>query len=273
MGPRPRCTRRRGACSAAVSDPYDVIAPFYDLVTAGDDADVALYAAFARRMDAPVLDLGTGSGRVAVPLAAEGHDVTGVDTSAVMLARARARADAAGVRLRLEHADLCGYRLDERFGLIVCAADSFLHLTEPARQIAALRLAGSHLAPGGRLVLDLPAPGAEGWTDWAPGIRPLDLVWSGTGPGGRPLQYFSTFTIDPATQTRRVTHIFDEIGDDGAVYRRTAAFALRFIFPGELPLLAGAAGLRVEAVYGGYDLEPFDAGSQRMVVVLMVDAG
>jgi SAM-dependent methyltransferase len=250
-----------------VTDPYDVLAPYYDLISAGDGTDVPLYAGLARRSAAPVLELGVGTGRVAVALAREGLTVYGVDASEAMLARARAKAAAAGVTLRLERADLCAYRFVERFGLIVCAADSFLHLCTAERQIAALRLAGSHLAPGGALVLDLPAF-AGGWWEWEPGVRPLELVWSGTGPNGRPVQYFTTFTADPADQRRHVTHIVDEIGANGLVRRVTADFDLRFIFPAELPLLVAAAGLHLDAVYGGYDLEPFDTDAQRMIAVI-----
>ena len=248
-------------------DPYDAIAPFYDCI-AGGDADVGLYAGLARRLDAPVLELAVGTGRGAVPLARMGLGVYGVDTSGAMLARARARAATAGVTLRLERADLCGYRFAARFGLVYCALDSFLHLCEPERQRAALRLAGDHLAADGRLVLDLPALTGGHWSEWEPGVRPLELVWSGRGPAGGALQHFVTFTADAATQRRRLTHIFDEIDDAGGVRRTVVSYDLRFIFPGELALLVEAAGLRLDAVYGGHDLEPFAAGCGRMIAVI-----
>jgi SAM-dependent methyltransferase len=251
-----------------VTAPYDALAPFYDLIAPGEDADVALYEAFARRLGGPVLELGVGTGRVAVALARAGLRVTGVDASEAMLARARDRAAAAGVTLTLVRAGLCDYRFDERFGLVFCAADTFLHLCEPAEQVAALRCAGAHLAPGGRVVLDLPSPTAEGWGDWEPGVRPLVLAWSGLGPTGGLLQHFVTFTADAARQRRRMTHILDETDATGRVRRTCVSFDLRFIFPGELPLLAAAAGLRLEALYGGHDLEPFVAGCARMIAVI-----
>lgn len=248
-----------------------MIARYYDLLVGDYDADIDLYAGFARRLDAPVLELAVGSGRVAVPLAAMGVTVYGIDVSAVMLSRARARAAAAGVSVKLEQADLCDYRFDARFGLIYCAIDGFLHLCEAAQQIAALRLAGAHLAADGRLVLDLPALIAGHWAEWEPGVRPLELVWSGTGPAGGHLQHLQTFTADQATQRRHVTHLFDETGDDGVVHRTAVGYDLRFIFPGEIPLLAAAAGLRLDALYGGYDLEPFTDSSERMIAVIGSD--
>ena len=257
------CSRSR----TLVNDPYDALARFYDVVVPDEGADTEMYAAFARRLDGPVLELGVGTGRVAVPLARMGLTVWGIDVSSAMLERAREKAAAAGAGLQLEQVDLRAYRLAERFGLIYCAADSFLHLCEPEHQIAALRSAGAHLAPGGLLVLDLPAL-AGTWADWEPGARPLELLWSGPGPAGGALQHFSTFTADPARQQRHVTHIFDETDTEGIVRRTLISFTLRFIFPGELALLVAAAGLRLDALYGGYELEPFDSGSERMIAAI-----
>jgi SAM-dependent methyltransferase len=262
------------ACSStevsAIADPYDRIARYYDWAAGDEDADVFFYTEMARRIAAPVLELGVGTGRVAVPLARAGCPVYGVDTSAAMLDVARAKAADAGVPLRLAQADLCGYAFDVRFGLIYCALDSFLHLLTQDRQIAALRLACVHLAPGGRIVLDLPSLTTGQWGSWEPGVRPLELVRAGPGPDGGTLQHLQTFTADPATQRRAVTHIFDEVTADGLVRRTTVSYELRFVFPAELPLLAGAAGLTLESVHGGYDLEPFEAGCERMIAVFAV---
>jgi SAM-dependent methyltransferase len=251
-----------------MTDEYELLAPFYDLITDHSDEDVELFAGFARRVDAPVLELGAGTGRVAIALAGRGLCVYGLDRSAAMLEIARRKALAAGVAVRFVQSDLTDFHLDERFGLIFCAADGFLHLTETAQQIAALRRAGEHLAPGGRLILDLPAMEGANWLDWEPGARPLELVWSGEGPHGHLVQHMVTFTCEPSTQTRRMTHILDEIDGEGRVRRTVAAFDLRFVFPAELRLLVAAAGLRIADVYGGYDLEPFGPGSARLIAAL-----
>ncbi|MBI2762062.1 MAG: methyltransferase domain-containing protein [Chloroflexi bacterium] len=251
-----------------MTDEYESLAPFYDLITDHPDDDVDLFAAFARRIDAPVLELGVGTGRVAIALAERGLCVHGIDRSAAMLDIARRKAVAAGVSVALVQSDLADFRLEERFGLIFCAADSFLHLTEAEHQLAALRRAAEHLAPGGRLILDLPSMEGANWLDWAPGARPVELVWSGEGPHGRFVQHMVTFTCEPSTQTRSMTHILDEIDANGQVRRTVAAFDLRFIFPAELPLLVAAAGLRLERLYGGYDLAPFGRGSARMIAAI-----
>ncbi|HEY7295027.1 MAG TPA: methyltransferase domain-containing protein [Dehalococcoidia bacterium] len=249
-----------------VPDPYDAIAPYYDRTLAGFAEDLPLYAAFARRLEAPVLELGVGTGRVALALAGAGQRVVGIDRSAAMLALARRalrrRGDAS---VALVRAEMCRPPLRGRFGLVLCARDSFLHLADTEAQVATLLAAGELLHRDGRLVLDLPGPTGD-WGDWAPGARPLVLDWSESGPAGR-VSRFTTFRADAAAQTRDITEIFEEIAPDGMVRRVVIEYRLRFVFPAELRLLIAAAGLRLEALYGGYELQPFDQHSERMIVV------
>ena len=254
--------------ASAHDDPYAVIAAYYDTVAAGGDDDIELFAGLWAGTGGRVLDLATGTGRVAVALALLGAEVTALDISGPMLELSRRRSAAAGVSVRWVQADMRDYAPGERYDLIVCAADSFLHLPDRTSQRAALHRAADGLAEGGRLVLDLPAPGGPSWSDWQPGVRPLELVWAGTGPEGRPLQYFATHEVDAAAQTRTVTHLFDELAADGTVRRRISRFTLRFIFPVELYYLAEDCGLTVIDRFGGYNGEPFTGGCDRHVAVL-----
>lgn len=259
-----RAPRRTHEAPAA--DPYDAIAPYYDRALAGFEADLPMYAAFARRLDAPVLELGAGTGRVAIALAQAGHTVIGLDRAAGMLrlaGAALARRRIARVRLLL--GEMTRPPLRGAFGLICCARDGFLHLADTEQQIATLCAARRLLHPEGRLVLDLPGPAGD-WGDWAPGARPLVLDWSEAGPEGR-ISRFTTYRADAAAQTRTVTDIFERIAPDGTVRRTVVEYTLRFIFPVELRLLLNAAGLRLSGLYGGYELEPFAAESERMIAV------
>src|SRR6185437_3874720 len=108
-------------------------------------------------------------------------------------------------RVRLLRGEITQPPLRGAFGLILCARDSFLHLPNTERQLAALGAARALLHPDGRLVLDLPSPGGD-WGDWAPGARPLVLDWSEAGPEGRTSR-FTTFRADAAAQTRIVRDI------------------------------------------------------------------
>lgn len=252
----------------AADDVYDRIARFYDLGTAGFDADIDMYEQFARRVDAPVLELGIGTGRVGLDLARRGLRVTGIDSSRGMLALAQQRARDEGlstVELRCGTMERAGIEVAGEFGLIFCALDSFLHLATQAAQIAALSQARELLAAHGRLVLDLPSPAGD-WGDWSPDQHPLAVAWS-RWSGEQHVIRLTTFSADAAEQMREVTDIYEETDVDGASRRLVVSYQLRFIFPAEIQLLLRMAGLRQVARYGDYDLSPFGAGSERMIVV------
>lgn len=250
-----------------MSDAYDHIARYYDLVDPADEADIGMYDSYARRSDQPVLELGCGTGRVALALARAGHEVWGVERSPAMLERARQRAGTASLPISWIEGDAQSIRLPVRCGLVFWAADGFLHVPDTESQIEALQTAANHLAPEGRLVIDLPAP-AGVWADWQPGVRPLELLWSGPAPAGGTLHYFTSVSMQAVDQTRAVTHLFDEADEHGRVMRVTASFRLRFIFPAEARLLVRSAGLILENVFGGYDLDQFDETSERMILVV-----
>ncbi|UXN58757.1 class I SAM-dependent methyltransferase [Phyllobacterium zundukense] len=111
-----------------------------------------------RRFGDPVLEIGTGTGRISVPLAIAGNEVVGLDISPAMLERAAAKlADGpeVGARLQLVEGDMTNFDLNRQFPLIVNTARSFQHLLTPSQQREALQCAHRHLKPGGHLVLDL----------------------------------------------------------------------------------------------------------------------
>jgi SAM-dependent methyltransferase len=213
------------------------------------------------------LELGSGTGRVMLPLARAGHRVAGVEESAAMLARAEARLSArpavAG-RVRLLQASMADFQLDEEFALAIVPLNAFMHLLTTAQQLACLACARRHLRPGGRLVLDLPNPG-DAYAGEAPGLA-LEREFAGEAGAGRIFLFAST-RLDRAAQLAHVTWIYDEVSPDGAVRRAVAPVTFRYTFPAEMALLLDGAGLRLEHLYGDYDRSPFGDGSPRMIVV------
>src|SRR3954452_9538309 len=147
---------------------YETIAALYAAEfppAAPDDPDAAFLLAFAERAGGPVLDLGCGAGRFVAPRAEAGYAATGVDTSAAMLeeaGRAVAEAGLAGkVTLRRDDFRALDTLGGERFGMVFCAQNTFLHMPDATAQRAALRAIAAHLRPGGLLVLDLIHPNPE----------------------------------------------------------------------------------------------------------------
>lgn len=251
------------------------IARLYDLDLSEDPGDVGLYRALARRTGGPIVELAVGSGRLAVPLAEDGHTVVGVDLDSAMLDRARDRLAEAGPgiagRLDLVEGDMVdAAALPEvvaagPYRLAILGLNSILILITPEQQRAALAAMSSLLAPGGLAVVDawLPSPG-----DLAAFDGRISLEWVRTDPStGRDVTKMLSAWFDATRRITTLTTIFDEGAPGAAPGRWIRRDALRMVTADELADYATAAGLEVEQEAGDYDLTPLDAGSERVVLL------
>lgn len=162
----------------------------YDLFTGGGllTGDVEFYLDSARRFGGPILELGTGTGRVLIPLADAGHEVVGVDLSRPMLDRAAAKLrerPEPTSRVRLVEGDMTSFDLDQQFALALVPARSFQHVVTPEGQRLALNCIRRHLLPGGHLILDLFDPNFECCLETTARLRrdakrsvPARAIWS-----------------------------------------------------------------------------------------------
>lgn len=244
------------------------LARLYDVDLLDEPGDLALYLALAARTGSPVLELGVGTGRLAVPLAAAGWSVTGVDRDPAMLARAARRAatspEAAG-RLELIEADILGLHLGRRFQLAFIALNTLFLLGDRSAQAAAVAVLMEHLEPGGTAVVDVWLPDAE---DLARYDGRLILEYARVDPDeGRLVVKTGSALHDAATGTVRLTTIFDEGEPGGPPRRWVRTDEMRLVSPDELRDFATRAGLVVELVAGGYDLEPMGSGATRAILI------
>lgn len=155
----------------------------YDLfIESGPFAgDIDFYRGCARRFGKTVLELGIGTGRVAIPLAQDGCTVTGLDLAPAMLDLAAQRIatlpSEVAARIDLVRGDMADFDLKRTFDWIVIAARAFQHLIEPAHQRASLRAMHRHLKRGGHLVMHLFDPRLEFCLPDAPALQPPREVW------------------------------------------------------------------------------------------------
>ena len=157
---------------------YDSIASLYDPWSRSVTEDVDFYVERALASGGPVVELGVGTGRIAIPVARAGIDVIGVDSSPGMLAVARAAAEEAGVadRLDLRVGDLREPPVSERVPLVLCPFRSLLHMETEDEKLRALSAAQALLEPGGSFVFDVFAPSRED-------IEETDGLWLEREPG------------------------------------------------------------------------------------------
>ncbi len=218
---------------------YDAIAELYDPWSASVVEDVAFYLEEARKSGGPVVELGVGTGRIAVPIAADGTSVIGVDSSRGMLDVCARRAALAGVRLDLRVGDLRKPPVSERVPLVICPFRSLLHMHTDEDRLSVLAAAYDLLVPGGRFVFDVFAPDAadiaqthERWLEREPGIFE-HAVW------------------DETARTLSLTVRDDQL---------ETTMALAWLSPAEWQALLERAGFEIEACYGWFDRSPYRDG-------------
>src|SRR5438034_9853538 len=141
--------------------PYDAIAEVYDPWHRSVTEDIDFYVEEARRSGGPVVELGVGTGRIALPIAADGIHVIGVDSSRPMLDVCARRAALAGVELDLRVGDLRDPPVAERVPLVICPFRSLLHMHTDEDRLRVLTSAHDLLLPGGRFVFDVFTPGED----------------------------------------------------------------------------------------------------------------
>ena len=249
----------------SASDGYRAIGEWYDAEHDPVVEDVALYLQLAEIVGDPILELGCGSGRIIAPLAAAGHDVTGVDRSASMLKRARHRLAASGsddVALVLAEMDQLPDTLAGRHGLAILSHNTLLHATTSDAQRAVLTAARSALDPRGMLALDVINP-IGGIATADDGRVTLEGRWELHGGS---VAKFSTRSVDHSSQ-RIVTDIwYDHVDPRGVVHRTATRLELRYVTVSELLLQLELCGFVEPQVYGSYDLDPYSEVSPRIVV-------
>ncbi len=232
------------------------------------DEDLPFWRAAAARCGSPVLDLGSATGRVAIPLARDGHEVWAVDRSEAMLAELRRRLEReppdVRARVRPVLGDLAALRLPRTFPLVIAAMNTLQVLTEAPDRLACFRAMRAHLAEGGELGFEvgLPDPGEIVATM---GIeRPNGHYRDGVG--GPLLRHSAWYDgWDPDTGTLEFTlRIAQSRGAESPreVLRR---HRVHIFWPDELADLLAAAGLEVVEVSGGFDGAPLGPGSERQV--------
>jgi SAM-dependent methyltransferase len=215
---------------------YDEVARIFDPWSRTVTEDVGFYVDEAKRSGGPIVELGVGTGRIAVPTAAAGVAVIGVDSSQGMLEVARERAELAGVELDLRYGDMRDPPVEGEFPLVTIPFRSLLHMQTDADRRAALRAVRRLLDPAGRFVFDVFAPAPDG-------IAETHGRWLEREPG-----IFERADWDEERRTLTLG-----LRWDGA----EAELSLAWLATGDWKELLREEGFIVDAVFGWFDRRPW----------------
>jgi SAM-dependent methyltransferase len=199
--------------------------------------------------DGRALELGIGTGRIALPLAARGVPVHGLDLSEAMVARLREKPG--GDRIHVTIGDFATARVEGRFGLAYLVYNTISNLTTQAAQVACFRNVAAHLEPGGCFVIEVGVPELR---RLPPGERYVVFDFSDG--------HWGIDEYDVVNQGL-VSHHFTR--RDGVIEKSSGPF--RYVWPAELDLMAELAGMRLRERWADWDREPFTSESRKHVSV------
>lgn len=230
----------------------------YDLAYHGNEI-ASFYLRLAREIDAnPILELACGTGGMAIPIAQAGFDVYGVDNAPAMLERAAQKSATAGVRIGFAEGDMAKLALAGRnFSLVFVANNSLLHLLSTDAIRECFSAVARSLSDDGLFAFDIFAP--------SPAMLARDST-ERFHVGRFQHQEIGEITLEETTnydQAKQVNHTTYYWSTARKRDFRVTPFALRNIFPQELPLLLDGTGLALQNRFGGPDGEPFSTDSRK----------
>jgi SAM-dependent methyltransferase len=226
---------------------YDA-APDTSAAAASVEETVAFLAELAG--DGAALELGIGTGRIALPLAARGVPVTGIDLSEAMVARLRAKPGGAEIPVTI--GDFATTRVEGVFRVVFLVFNTIMNLTSQDEQVACFQNAAAHLEPGGCFVIEVGIPDLQR-LPFGERFRPFDVS----------AEHLGFDEYDVATQFQASHHYAR--ADDGRFDLTTVPF--RYVWPAELDLMARLAGMTRRERWSSWGRDPFTSTSEHHVSV------
>ena len=250
-------------------DVYSSFAEFYDVYVGDWLEDLPFYIECAKRSGGAILEVGAGSGRLTIPLARDGFDVTAVDVSASMLRILRSRLaeeppEVAG-RVTLLEADVCELGLDAEYELVMVPFYTFNYLLTTDAQRAALQRIQTHLAPSARAIIDVFVPHDRIANCPKGAVLCVDTTDLRTGCRVRG---WNVYCMDLEKQVEVRNHIFEVTEPGGTITKKQFVTRRRYFFKNEIESRFLDNGLTVDAVYEDYQQAPATEQSAHLVYVL-----
>jgi SAM-dependent methyltransferase len=239
----------------SIAELYDYVVPYRER------QDVGFFVEAAKESGGPVLEVGCGTGRVLIPTARAGVEITGLDLSPHMLdvCRGRLKTEPEEVcsKVRVVEADMRHFELGQTFRLVTLPFRPFQHLTTVADQLACLGCIRRHLAEGGRLILDIFNPKMEALVNTVFGEELSEEPEFSMPDGRKVIRRHKIVSRDVPNQINYVELIYYVTHPGGSQERLVQAFPMRYLFRFEAEHLLARAGFEVEQLYADYDKSPY----------------
>jgi hypothetical protein len=242
-----------GTYGERIAGSYDALYGRWHAYLGPESTTVAFLRALAG--DGPALELGIGTGRIALPLQEAGVEVHGIDASPAMVAKLREKPG--GDRIRITMSDFADFSLATRFRLIYVPFNTFFGLLSQDDQISCLRAVGRHLTDDGAFVAELFVPDLSRF-DRGQRVSAIDV--------GTDEVRLEVSEHDPVAQTTTNQHVV--IREDGV---KLFPVRIRFAYVAELDLMARVAGLRLRERFADWDRSPFGSKSEKHISVYELD--
>jgi len=234
--------------------------------------DIPFFLEAARESEGQILELGCGTGRVLIPIAREGFNITGVDVSRRMLSVCRRKlvfecADTRSKVRGLINQDMSRFSLGLKFDLVIVPFFTFNYLLSRTDQFACLFSIKKHLTPDGKLILDLPVPQLRYLYEDKYlkefGDEPIFEM-----PDGRKgWRKYRIKSRNLGKQIVRVQTIYYFVQPDGRQQRLVNEFLVRYLFASDVEDLLARCGFAIRAMYGGHAKESYSPSSEEMVII------
>jgi len=245
---------------------YDDFAEFYDLEYGHKKDDLPFYLECACKYGSPVLEIGVGTGRVAIPLAQAGFKVVGIDSSMNMLKNGRAKMAkldrAEQKRIQLIAQDMRRFSLHRDFPLCIVPFRTFLHNLTIKDQLSTLNSVFHSLTKRGILVIEIFVPlySLLSQSTWEEDIGEQELPKE----AGK-LSLKVKVKHEPASQLLYISNFYVKEFSNGTIKCFDRTMTYRYVFRYEMELLLQQAGFVLKDVYSNFDQQPYNYFSGEMI--------
>jgi SAM-dependent methyltransferase len=254
-------------------DRYELVADLYDYVPGYvDRPDIDFYLRAAESASGHVLELGCGTGRVLIPTAIAGVEITGLDLSGHMLARCREKLSRQPKeienKVKLVQANMTEFDLQTTFSLVTTPFRSFQHLVDVEDQLSCLRNVNRHLIGGGKLILDLfNTDPRRILYDAKYTVETEDFQTVELPDGTKFRRIYRIAGFHRAAQYNDIELIYYLTNRTGETQRLVQGFPMRYFFRYEVEHLIARCGFKVVDVFGNYDKSPYTDESPETIIV------